>query len=186
MDDQADPPDRHLDRYREYLRLLARLHLPPHLQGKLDPSDAVQQALLQAHENRDELRGTTEAELTAWLRRILANVLSDAARRFHAAARDVGHERSLEQALDHSSACLQAFLAAEQPSPSQQAILHEQSLRLSEALAQLPEDQRTAVELHQVQGCSVEEIAGRIGRTKSAVGGLLRRGMKRLRELMEE
>lgn len=155
------------------------MHLHPHLRGKLDPSDVVQQALLQACANRDQFRGGTEAELTAWLRRILANVLTDAARRFGAAARDVSHERSLEAALEESSACLQAWLATEQSSPSEQAILHEQSIRL-------PEDQRTAVELQQVQGLTVEAIAQQMERSKSAVGGLLRRGMKRLRELMEE
>jgi len=57
-------------------------------------------------------------------------------------------------------------------------------LTLAQALAQLPEDQRLAVEMKHLEGATVAEIAAVMERTDTAVGGLLRRGLARLRELM--
>jgi RNA polymerase sigma-70 factor (ECF subfamily) len=182
----AEPPERPLEAYRDYLRLLARTQLGPRLQAKLDASDAAQQAILQAHEARGQFRGTTEAERLAWLRAILANVLAAAARRFEARARDVGRERSLEGELELSSSRLACLLAADQTSPSQRAARGEEVLRLAAALALLAEDQRQVVELHHLKGLPVAEVAALTGRSRPAVVGLLFRGLKRLRRLLRE
>jgi RNA polymerase sigma factor (sigma-70 family) len=74
----------------------------------------------------------------------------------------------------------------QQTSPSARAVRDEELRRLAEALAGLPADQRQAVELHHLHGLPVEEVARTLGRSESATGGLLRRGLKRLRELMRE
>jgi RNA polymerase sigma-70 factor (ECF subfamily) len=184
--EDAETTGRALESYREYLHLLARVHLGGRLRAKVDPSDIVQQALLKAHERREQLRGRTEDERGAWLRRILTTTLADTARRFGADRRDAGRERSLEAALEESSSRLEAWLAADHSSPSERADRQERLLGLARALAQLPEDQRTVLEMKHLQGLSVAEIAGRMGRGKRAIVGLLFRGLKRLRELMAE
>jgi RNA polymerase sigma-70 factor (ECF subfamily) len=177
---------RPLEGYRDYIRLLARIQLGTRLQSKLDASDIAQQAILQAHEARAQFRGTTEAEKVAWLRAILANVLAAAGRRFEAMARDISRERSLEAELELSSSRLECLLAADQSSPSQRAVRGEELLRLTAALARLPEDQRRVVELHHLEGLPMLEIATQMGRTRPAVVGLLFRGLKRLRELLRD
>jgi RNA polymerase sigma-70 factor, ECF subfamily len=169
-----------LERFRHYLLLLARLRLGDRLGAKLDPSDVVQQTLLEAHRKQAQFQGRTDAELAAWLRQMLTYGIADAVRTFGRAKRDAGRERS----LDDSAERLEAWLAAEQSSPSERAQREEQLLLLADALAQLPEDQRRAVELKHLEGCTVAQIAGRLGKSATAVGGLLRRGMTRLREVM--
>jgi len=186
MTEHAEDLEASLGRYRNYLKLLARLQLDRRLRGKVDPSDVVQQALLQAYERQEQYRGRSEGERAAWLRKILANCLIDTVRRFRAKARDVELEHTLERSVEQSSIRLEQWLTADSPSPSERVVRQEELIRLSESLAQLPEDQQLALELKHLQGCSVEEIGQQMSRTKAAVGGLLRRGMKSLRELMEK
>jgi RNA polymerase sigma-70 factor (ECF subfamily) len=168
--------------YRDYLLLLARARLGGRLRGKFEASDIVQQTLLEAHRDRHGFRGGDPA---AWLRRILARNLANAARDLGRARRDVARERSLEAALDASSARLEAFLAADQSSPSARAQRNEQLLRLSRALAELPDDQRQAVILRHLEGRPLAEISAEMERTPAAVAGLLHRGLARLRSLLK-
>src|SRR5262245_16212498 len=99
-----------LEKFRAYLRLLARLQLDPLLRSKLDPSDVVQQTLLEAYAKRDQFRGATEGQWLAWLRQALAHNLADALRAFGQAKRDVSRERSLQAGVEASSRRLAAWL----------------------------------------------------------------------------
>jgi RNA polymerase sigma-70 factor (ECF subfamily) len=173
-----------LERYRDYLRLLARLQLDPRLRGKLDPSDLVQQTLLKAWQALDQFRGQTPAEEAAWLRQILARVLADAVRDYGRSKRDVALERSLEAALADSSSRLEAWLIADQASPGELAERNEQLLRLSEALAGLPELQREVLLLRHCHGWQLAEIGRHLGRSRAAVASLLRRGLGQLRAVL--
>jgi RNA polymerase sigma-70 factor (ECF subfamily) len=171
-----------LESYRSYLRLLAGLRLDPRLRRKIDPSDLVQLTMLKAHEAAGRAAFVGEAQRAAWLRQILARTMADEARRYSRGKRDAEMERSLLAGLDESSVRLEAWLADDRSSPSRQAIRHEQLVALAEALDALPEDQRQVVELHHLNGCSVAEVGERLGRSKASVAGLLRRGLKALRE----
>jgi RNA polymerase sigma-70 factor, ECF subfamily len=177
---------RSIEDYRDYLLLLVRLQLGSGLRAKLDASDIVQQAILHAHERRSQFRGATEGEWLAWLRAILVNALAGASRRLHAQSRDPGRERSLEADLERSASRTESQLAADQTSPSERVVRGEELLRLAHAIARLPEDQRSVVELHYLKGLTVAEVAEQIGRTRPAAVGLLFRGLKRLREILRD
>lgn len=179
-----DSEGRMLERFRPYLMLLARLQLDPRLRGKLDASDIVQQTFLQAHQALAGFRGTTDAERMAWLRQILARCLGHAVRDGGRDRRDVNREQSLQAAVEDSSLRLEAWLAADQSSPSQQADRNEQVLRLAAALAQLPDGQREALLLHYWQDWTVIDMARQMERSTTAVAGLLKRGLKQLRVLL--
>ena len=181
---EAVQPGLPFDRWRDYLCVLARMQLPRRLQGKLDASDIAQRTLLKAHQHADQCRAEGDAQRAAWLRRILANTLADAMREFGGAKRDAALEVSIENGLAASSTRLDAFLAAAISSPSDRAARQEELLRLAWALTQLPPDQRTAIELHHLQGLAVGEVSAQLGRTQASVAGLLRRGLARLRELL--
>jgi RNA polymerase sigma-70 factor (ECF subfamily) len=173
-----------LEGYRDYLRLLARLQMAPQLAGKVDPSDIVQETLLKAFQALEGLEFRSDAEFTAWLRTILVNSLRDVIRRLQADRRDVRLEQSLEASVEESSARLEAWLAGNDFAPARHLDRQEQLQALAQALAQLPEDQRAALEMKHLQGCAVADIGRHMGKSRAAVAGLLRRGLERLRELL--
>jgi RNA polymerase sigma-70 factor (subfamily 1) len=85
-----------LESYRGYLTVLAGVQIGRRLQGKVDAADVVQEAFLGAARDFAQFRGTTEAELLAWLRQVLASVLSNLVRHYQGTQRrDVRLERRL-------------------------------------------------------------------------------------------
>jgi RNA polymerase sigma-70 factor (ECF subfamily) len=161
---------------RDYLRLLARLLWQPGLQRHLEPSDVVQRTLLRAHEKLYQFQGVCEEQWRGWLRAILLNELRQVVR-----DNPIG-----EDSLNESSRNLEDVIVADHTPPTEQVLRHEQMERLATALAQLLEDERTAVELKYIHGCSVKFIGNYMNRSVDAVGGLLKRGMRKLRELLQE
>jgi RNA polymerase sigma-70 factor (ECF subfamily) len=175
-----------LDSYRNYLRLLARTGVDVSLQGKADPSDLVQEALLKAAQRFDQFRGSNDAELAGWLRQILARCLADLVRRYRAEGRRAGREQSLEQLLNRSSQAMEQVLAVEETSPSKSAERRDLGVVLSDALAELCEDHREVIVLHHLEGLGWDEVARRLGRTAGAARMLWTRALKQLRPLLDE
>jgi len=188
-----DPPEtpttssplQELESFRGYLRLIARMSLHQGLRARIDPSDVVQQTLLEAHQSRDLFRGQTAQQQAAWLRQILLQNLVDAERALHRGKRDAERERSLDAVLADSTARLDGWLAAEQSSPSEQALRQERVLLLAQALASLDENEQEVVTLRHCQGATLEEIGERLDMSRNAVARLLHRATSAMRRKLK-
>jgi RNA polymerase sigma-70 factor (ECF subfamily) len=162
------------------------MELDPRLQRRFDSSDIIQETMLRAHANLARFRGHTEAELVKWLQEILSNVVTDEARKARARKRDVALEQSLEAVMAESSSRLEMYLASSQTSPSGQAERQELLLALAVAIDELPEDQRDVLIQRDLNGAPVSQIAEQLGRTEKSVAGLLMRGRRKLREMLQK
>src|SRR5262249_49016004 len=140
-----------LELYRNYLRVLAGTQMGGEVRGRLEPSDLVQEALLEAYRDFAQFAGTSERELLVWLRRILVRNLIDQARHAPAAVRACQRQQSLEELLAASSDALGAALVSSTSTPSAQVARREQVVLLADALQRLPEDHREVILLRNVQ-----------------------------------
>jgi RNA polymerase sigma-70 factor (ECF subfamily) len=174
-----------LECYRPYLRLLARWQIGRRLQGKADASDVVQEAFLGAYRDFVQFRGTTAKEFVAWLRQVLASVLANLVRRYHATQRrDVGLEVQLAVELEESSAALDRALVDPRSSPSAQAARREQTAAVATALARLGDEDRELLLLRHLEGLSFAEVAQRLGRSVDSVKKRWPRALVRLRQAL--
>lgn len=173
--------------YRNYLRLLVGVQLGRRLKSKVDESDVLQETFLDAHRQFPSFRGTSEAQLLAWLRQILAGNIAKVVRKYYGTQRrDPRLEQQLEDELEETSRGLAGGIAAAQSSPSQRVVRRELAVVLANALRDLPEDYRDVIMLAHLEGLPFPEVAMRMGRTVSSVKHLWARALARLRQIVGE
>jgi RNA polymerase sigma-70 factor (ECF subfamily) len=175
-----------LESYSNYLTLLARVQIGRRIQGKVDAGDVVQEVFLEAHRQIPNFRGTTEAELVAWLRKILAGQLALTLRRYLGTkGRDVNLERELGAQLDHSSQAMDGGFVAATSTPSQRVSRREQAVLLADALDKLPADYREVIILRHLESLPIAEVASRMERSEDSVQKLWVRALASLRRSMD-
>jgi RNA polymerase sigma-70 factor (ECF subfamily) len=180
------PPCFEIERYRPLLLLQVRqLQLDPRLQPRFDSSDLVHIALTQAIERFPQFKGNTEGELVRWLQTILSNTVINQIRAHQAGIRDVRMERSIQAAVDQSSARVEQFLVDNgQTDPGERVARQELLVRLGEAVDQLREEQREVFIRRHLMDFSIVEIADQLNKTRGEVAGLLFRAVRQLRQLL--
>jgi RNA polymerase sigma-70 factor (ECF subfamily) len=173
-----------LEAERTALHRLAERQLAGRIAVRMDASDVVQQAFLEAYRSFPQFVGQDARELVAWLQRILDNKIATAIRD-HALLqkRNVSREQSMDDSHE-GGAPLKQGLDAGHSSPSQKAIRGEEAERLGQALTALPADQREAVRLRHLEGWPLADVAQHLGRSLTATAGLIKRGMHALRQQM--
>jgi RNA polymerase sigma-70 factor, ECF subfamily len=174
-----------LAQYHSYLRLMARTLLGSTLKLRVDSSDLVQEAFLEAYRDFPRFAGSTEAELLAWLRRILARNLADRARYAAAELRDHRRTRSLEALVEQASCSVAQALADTATTPSAAVARRERAVLLADALESLRADYREVVILRNLEGLKFSEVATRMGRSSGAIRMLWARAIERLSEALK-
>ena len=153
-----------LGRHRERLRRMVALRLDRRLQGRVDPSDIIQEACLDAARRLPEYHQKPTMPFFLWLRWLAGQRMVDEHRKhLGAAARDVGREISLYRGAlpETSSAVLAAHLLGHLTSPSLAAIRAERKIRLQGALNSLDPIDREALGLRPLRGAEQRRGGGR-------------------------
>ncbi len=176
-----------LEQYRGYLLMLGHRYLSDSLKVKIDPDDLVQITFEEATRDWSGFRGTTPGEFAGWLRNILKNNVSTAvARHVTAKKRSIRREVHFSGAGEDGDSAGKwlAERSAHTTSPSGKAIRAEAAQELYQALLHLPENQAEAIRLRYIEGLSLADISDRMSKSDTAIAGLLKRGLVRLRSLL--
>jgi RNA polymerase sigma-70 factor, ECF subfamily len=176
-----------LGQHRERLLRMVALRLDRRLQGRVDPSDIIQEACLDASRRLQEYQHCPTMPFFLWLRFLASQRLLDEHRRhLGAAVRDVGREISLYRGAmpETSSAALAAHLLGRLTSPSQAAIRAERKILLQEALNRLDPIDREILALRHFEELSNGETAAVLGLDKSAASKRYARALVRIKNVL--
>jgi RNA polymerase sigma-70 factor (ECF subfamily) len=176
-----------LGRHRERLRRMVALRLDRRLQGRVDPSDIIQEVCLDATRRLPDYQKNPTMPFFLWLRFLAGQRLVDEHRKhLGAAARDVGREISLYRGAlpETSSAALAAHLLGRLTAPSQAAIRAERKIRLQEALNSLDPVDREVLALRHFEELSNGETAAVLGLDKSAASKRYARALIRIKNVL--
>ncbi len=177
-----------LTRYRPRLRRMVTVRMDPQLKSRIDPSDVVQEALMDASRMLPEYLRNRPLPYYAWLRQVAWQRLYDlhvqhVEAKKRSVAREGGHAMMLS---DASIMQLAERVVATGTSPSVNLFRKELRRRVRDALAQMKAKDREVLVLRYLEQLDASEIAAIVGISKDAVNMRHLRALKRLRGLLGE
>ncbi len=174
-------------RYRDRLRAMVRLRLNRRLQGRVDPSDVLQEAFLEISKHFAEYVRAPTMPFFLWLRYITGQKLI-AIHRHHLGAqmRDAGQEVSLYRGAlpQASSVSLANQLLGRLTSASAAAGRAELQIRVQEALNSMDPMDREVLALRHFEMLSNAETAEVLGLKKTAASNRYMRALERLKDIL--
>src|SRR6516164_4976681 len=173
--------------HRERLKRMVHLRLSRRLQGRVDDSDVVQEALIDCAQRLREYVADPKLPFFLWLRHMTGLKLAEVHRRhLGTQMRDADREVSLHRGglPEADSVSLAAQLLGQLTTPSQAAIKAETRLRVQEALNSMDPVDREVLALKHFEQLSTTEIAEILGLSKAGAGSRYLRAIKRLREIL--
>ncbi|WP_165073637.1 sigma-70 family RNA polymerase sigma factor [Paludisphaera rhizosphaerae] len=174
-------------RHRDRLKRMVRLRLDRRLQGRVDPSDVIQEAHLEVLRRAGEYVRDPAMPAFLWLRFLTGERLLHVHRRhLGTQMRDVGQEVSLHRGPipQATSVSLAALLLGKLTSPTQAAQRAEMQLRLQAILNEMDPIDREVLTLRHFEELSNSETARVLGLEKTAASNRYIRALKRLRDVM--
>ncbi|MCI0458352.1 MAG: sigma-70 family RNA polymerase sigma factor [Gemmataceae bacterium] len=177
-----------LDRHRARLRQMVAVRIDRRLAARVDPSDVVQEVLLEADGRLSDYLQERPLPFYPWLRQFAVDRLADLHRQhIRTKQRSVTREEGPLQELPEESAwALAERLFAQGSSPSARLQREEVRQRVQEALARLPERDREVLELRHLERLTTGQIAEVLGVGEGAVYTRHLRALRRLRSLLGE
>jgi RNA polymerase sigma-70 factor (ECF subfamily) len=173
-----------LAQHRPYLRQFVELRLDPKLRPRVDPSDVVQEAQIEAVRRLDAYLEQAPLPFRLWLRQLAHDRLLMMHRRHvKAACRAVGQEVALPE---QSSLLLAQQLLASGSTPSQKLTRQELALRVRQAVTQLSEADREVLLMRTFEGLSFEELGYLLGIDAPAARKRHGRALLRLHQILSE
>jgi len=170
--------------YRGFLRRMADAGIDDKLSRKVDVSDLVQDTYFEAARDFSNFRGTSGAELRAWLRQIMNRSLLNTARHNKSTEmRDVQREVSID-ALGSEAAVAIADMVDNTATPHFLASSQECQAELLTKISQLPENRRRAIGLRSLERRSFQEVGDELGISGDAARKLWSRAIEELSQSM--
>ncbi|MDX1927549.1 MAG: sigma-70 family RNA polymerase sigma factor [Pirellulaceae bacterium] len=172
--------------YRDYLLGIAVARLDPRIRARCNPSDVVQETMLEAYRDFHQFRGGHEREFLAWIRQILANNLARMVEvHLLTDKRDLRRERRIEPLPNASGSRLENrdhWFTDNGSSPSSILQKKEQLSAVLERIARLPSNYRDVLILRHIEDLPFDEVGARLGKSAGAVRMLWLRALEQLRE----
>jgi RNA polymerase sigma-70 factor (ECF subfamily) len=176
------------ERHRARLRRMIRLRLDRRLQGRVDPSDILQEAYLDLAARLSDYAREQPMPAYLWLRLVAGQRLMQIHRQhLGTAMRDAGREVSLYRGAlpQASSASLAARLLGRLTTASQAVVRAERRVQLQEIVNGMDPLDREILALRHFEGLSNGESAQVLGLSKTAANNRYIRALGRLRDLLE-
>ncbi len=179
----AEALGRLLKLFANYLKLLTTTYAGANLRYRIDTTGIVQKTLFSAYLEFQKFAGSSEKELMLWLRRILADQITEGARQALAGSPDLPSRQAFEAMLDRTNAAMSQALPPENSSIPLKR--RERAVLLAEILARMGEAEKEAIILRNLLHLSLDEVAVRMGLPPRKALILWARALERLNHLLE-
>lgn len=176
-----------LDRHRDRLRRMVAVRLDRRLYPRLDPSDVLQETLVEAAQKLSQYAKDRPIPFYPWLRRLAwENLVRLSEQHLGAERRSVAREQvSLTGLPDESAAQLAGRLASAGLSPDRRVVAAEVRQRLVAAMSQLKDDDRNLLALRYLEQLSIAEVAATVGVSEPVLRTRLTRALDRLTRILD-